>query len=317
MSFGSKNWAEWVIEDEDVVMELLKKAYDSGIRTFDTADMYSNGQSEVLIGKFLKKYNIPRSTVVILTKVYFISDDENGTAATVYSQDPEFENRKGLSRKHIMDAVERSVARLGTYIDVLQVHRFDHETPIEETMGALNDVIKNGQARYIGASSMRAWQFVMMQECAEKHGWQKFISMQNYHNLLYREEEREMIPYCKATNVGLIPWSPIDRGMLAKPRGVESQRLKADKYGEMFASKYSQVEWDIIDRVEEISRKKRVSMAQVAIAWSLSKGTTPTLGFNRPERIDDAIGALKVKLTEAEIKYLEELYVPREVQGLD
>ncbi|CAN6660440.1 putative aryl-alcohol dehydrogenase Aad16p [Trichomonascus vanleenenianus] len=316
MSFGTKQWADWVIEDEELVMQLLKQAYDAGIRTIDTADVYSNGQSEVLVGKFLKKYSIPRSTVVILTKVFFVSDNEKGSTATIYSQDSEFENRKGLSRKHIMDAVERSVSRLGTYIDVLQIHRFDSETPIEETMCALNDVVKSGQVRYIGASSMRAWQFVMMQECAEKNGWHKFISMQNHHSLLYREEEREMNPYCEATKVGLIPWSPLSRGMLARPRTVvDTERFKSDRYGQLSVSKYSQAEWDIIDRVEEIAKKKGVSMAEVAIAWSLSKGNSPILGLNKPERIDEAVAALKVKLTEEETKYLEELYVPKAVEG--
>ncbi|CAN6674256.1 putative aryl-alcohol dehydrogenase Aad16p [Trichomonascus vanleenenianus] len=316
MSFGKKQWADFVIEDEDFVMQLLKKAYDSGIRTFDTADVYSNGASEILIGKFLKKYNIPRSTVVILSKVFFISDNEEGTANTIYSSDPEFVNRMGLSRKHIMDAVERSVHRLGTYMDVLQIHRFDAETPIEETMCALNDVIKSGQVRYIGASSMRAWQFVMMQECAEKNGWHKFISMQNYHNLLYREEEREMIPYCKATNVGLIPWSPVAFGMLARPKTVSSDRVTNSDYYKDNVAKFTQVEWSIIDRVEEVAKKKNVPMAQVAIAWCLAKGDNPIVGFNKLERIDDAVAALKLKLTEEDIKYLEELYVPRAVEGL-
>ncbi|CAN6674890.1 putative aryl-alcohol dehydrogenase Aad16p [Trichomonascus vanleenenianus] len=317
MTFGRKQWADWVIEDEEVVMQLLKQAYDAGIRTIDTADAYSNGRSEELIGKFLKKYNIPRSTVVILSKVYFISDNENGRFVDVWSQDPEFENRKGLSRKHIMDAVERSVSRLGTYIDVLQIHRFDPETPIEETMGALNDVIKSGQVRYIGASSMRAWQFVMMQECAEKNGWHKFISMQNHHSLVYREEEREMIPYCKATNVGLIPWSPLARGMLARPRTVvNTERLKTDEYGKIALSKYTQAEWDIIDRVEEIAKKKGVPMAQIAIAWSLCKGDNPILGLNKPERIGEAVGALKVKLTEEETNYLEKPYMPKAVEDI-
>jgi aryl-alcohol dehydrogenase-like predicted oxidoreductase len=204
MSFGKKDWMDWVEEDEEKVFELLKYAYDNGIRTWDTANMYSYGVSEELIGKFIKKFNIPRSTLVLLTKVYFpLNHPDRDTSALGLV------NRQGLSRKHIMDAVDESVERLGTYIDVYQIHRFDPDANKEEVMCALHDVVKSGKVRYLGASSMRAVEFAQLQFIAEKNGWTRFISMQNFYNLIYREEEREMIPFCNETGVGIIPWSPI------------------------------------------------------------------------------------------------------------
>jgi len=222
-------------------------------------------------------------------------------------------NRQGLSRKHIFDAVEGSVERLGTYIDILQIHRFDPETPKEEIMEALHDVVKSGKSRYIGASTMKAVEFAQLQFVAEKHGWTKFIAMQNFYNLIYREEEREMIPFCRETGVGLIPWSPIARGFLARPLGVDSlrsttdARFKALKLGEATSDQ------EIIRRVEEVSKKKGISMSQLSIAWVLSKGTCPIVGMSKPERIDEAIEALKIKLTDEEIQYLEEAYAPHSV----
>lgn len=219
MSYGKKSWADWVMEDEDQIMEILKKCYDLGLRTFDTANVYSFGYSEVLLGKFIKKFDIPRENIVILSKVYFnveatISD--RAQAKVVWP----FKNREGLSRKHILDAINKSVERLGTYVDVYQIHRLDEGTPKEEIMRALNDVVNQGLARYIGASSMRAVDFAQLQAIADKNGWHKFISMQNHYNLLYREEEREMIPFCKDNifgEVGLIPWSPVARHKFTSP----------------------------------------------------------------------------------------------------
>lgn len=305
MSFGKKSWREWVLEDEEMVMSLLKQAYDSGIRTFDTADMYSDGESERIIGRFLKKYNINRSTVVIFSKCYFLIQDdpslENNALNAI--------NRHGLSRKHIMDAVDASVERLGTYIDLYQIHRYDPDTPREEVMGALNDVVKSGKVRYIGASTMRGVEFAQLQFTAEKNGWTKFISMQNYYNLVYREEEREMIPFCKENGIGLIPWSPIARGVLAKPLGAEaSVRTKTDASISRHALDAIPSNQEVIKRVEKVAKDKGVSMAMVSIAWVLSKGACPIVGFNKPERIEEAIKALSVKFTDEELKYLEVPY---------
>jgi aryl-alcohol dehydrogenase-like predicted oxidoreductase len=308
MSYGKKTWQPWVIEDEEEVFALLKKAYDEGIRTWDTANVYSNGQSEILIGKFLKKYNIPRSTVVILSKCFNRTDDD----ARVEENEYKWINRHGLSRKHIMDAVEKSVERLGTYIDVLQIHRFDPNTPKEETMEALHDVIKSGKVRYIGASSMKAIEFAQLQFVAEKNKWTKFISMQNYYNLMYREEEREMIPFCNETGVGLIPWSPIAKGRLARPLDSFSttDRGATDKNPVPFY----EGDDETVRRVEKVAKDKGISMAQVSIAWTLYKGCCPIVGLGKPERIEEAVAALKVKLTEEELKYLEEEYVAHAVR---
>jgi len=315
MSYGSSQWQEWVL-NEDASLPLLKHAYDSGINTWDTADIYSHGRSEEIIGKALKQYNIPRNRVVILSKCYFGVDNTGGQPqiAVVSTNDGEMVNRVGLSRKHILDAVEDSVKRLGTYIDVLQIHRLDRGTPREEIMRALNDVVESGKVRYIGASSMAAWEFQTLQNIAEKHGWHKFISMQNYHNLIYREEEREMIPYCQDTGVGLIPWSPIARGVLARPYGSrgETTRDKTDKFlNNLYRQKELEADKAVVTRVEEVAKKKGVSMTAVATAWSLYKGCNPIIGLSSKERIDEAVKNIHVKLTEDEVKYLEEPYVPK------
>lgn len=317
MSFGKKYWADWVIEDKEKVFAILKKCYDNGLRTFDTADTYSNGFSEVLLGEFIKKYNIKRDRIVILTKLYFPLDPEipDFTAAKratmpVY----EYINSQGLSRKHIMDAAKASNERLGTYADVIQIHRFDPTTPIEETMEALHDIVKLGYTRYIGASTMKTYQFVMMQNVAENNKWTKFISMQNYFNLLYREEEGEMMEYCKLTNVGVIPWSPNARGVLTRPYGVsgETNRNEKDihrmkKLGLDVLSESDQV---ILKRVEELAGKYNTSMAVISTAYVLSKSYSPIVGFSKPERVDDAIEAFGFyeKLTKEDIAYLEEPY---------
>ncbi|RAL60217.1 hypothetical protein DID88_000837 [Monilinia fructigena] len=298
MSFGSSEWQDWVI-NEDEALPLLKHAYDLGLNTWDTADTYSNGKSEEIIGKALKQYSIPRNKVVILSKCYFgvAEDGSQPLISALSTNDGEMVNRVGLSRKHILDAVDKSVTRLGTYIDVLQIHRLDRDTPREEIMRALNDVVESGKVRYIGASSMAAWEFQTLQNIAEKKGWHKFISMQNYYNLLYREEEREMIPYCRDTGVGLIPWSPIARGALARPlndRGTT--RENSDKM------------------LKALIRSKET------IAWCLSKDSVnPIIGLSSKERIEQAVEAVKFassgKLSAEEIAYLEEGYAPKVVQG--
>ncbi|KFY04700.1 hypothetical protein O988_00580 [Pseudogymnoascus sp. VKM F-3808] len=324
MSYGSSEWWQWVL-NEEAALPLLKHAYDAGITTWDTADMYSNGESERIIGKALTKYNIPRNRVVILTKCYFgVADPEEGQQR-VYATpggnvDPKWVNRIGLSRKHIFDAVDASVERLGTYIDVLQIHRLDHETPREEIMKALNDVVESGKVRYIGASSMAAWEFQTLQNIADKNGWHKFISMQNYYNLLYREEEREMIPYCKDTGVGLIPWSPMARGALARPYDSRSTvREGSDNVLTGVVRKESETDKIVVGRVQELAEKLGVSMARIAIAWALQKGTNPIVGLSSKERIDEAVEAVKWQsgggLTEEDCKYLDDGYAPKHVKG--
>ncbi|RHZ59991.1 aldo/keto reductase [Aspergillus thermomutatus] len=324
MSYGSKQWQDWVL-NEDEALPLIEHAYKRGINTWDTADTYSHGISEEIIGKALKKYSIPRHRVVILTKCYFgVADEGNEGEMPLISacgrNDGDWVNRVGLSRKHIFDAVDASVKRLGTYIDVLQIHRLDRETPREEIMKALNDVIESGKVRYIGASTMAAWEFQSLQNIAARNGWHQFISMQNYHNLLAREEEREMIPYCLDSGVGLIPWSPMARGVLARPWGSRSSvRENTDAALKLLIrSRETEADKAIVERVEEIAKKKGISMAQVAIAWVLSHPKeNPILGLSSKERIDEAVAAVKVQLTPEEIKYLEEPYLPKALTALE
>lgn len=325
MTYGSKQFSDWVIDDEEKVMLILKKCYDNGLRTFDTADVYSNGKSEILLGKFLKKFNIPRERVVILSKVFFPvdSNDPNFSLAK-YSKNeyPEVDyvNSQGLSRKHIFEAVKNSVERLGTYIDVLQIHRLDKETPKEEIMKALNDVVELGHTRYLGASSMKATEFAQLQFIADKHGWAKFISMQNYYNLLYREEEREMIPFCNENifgKVGLIPYSPIARGLLARPsKSTATERFKSDaRINQLGLDKLTDSDETIISRVEQLAKKLGVSMAAVATKWVLSKGAYPIVGVNSEERVDDILAAFTFELEEDDLAKLEEPYVTRPIQS--
>ena len=291
-----------------------------GIRTWDTADVYSHGQSEQIIGKAIKKYNIPREHLVILSKCFFgvTPDQPSNSIGVSSSNEGDLLNQVGLSRKHILDAVDRSVARLGTYIDVLQIHRLDRATPREEIMRALNDVVESGKVRYIGASSMAAWEFQELQNIADRHGWHKFISMQNYYNLLYRGEEDEMIPYCNHTGVGLIPWSPVARGALARPwNSRDTLREKTDNaLKRLVRDRDDKVDEEIINRVEEVAQKIGKNMAQVSIAWCLSKkDVCPIVGLNKKERLDEAVEACKIKLSEEDIKFLEEPYQPKKRQG--
>ncbi|KAK2028418.1 Aldo/keto reductase [Colletotrichum zoysiae] len=318
MAFGSSTWegSLWVLDEEEG-LQLLKAAYENGINTWDTADTYSNGQSEVIIGKALKKFNIPRQKVVILSKIFNPVMDDDSRPASV--NDGPLVNQMGLSRKHIFYAVDRCLERLGTdYIDVLQLHRLDRETPPEEIMRALHEVVQSGKVRYIGASSMYTWEFARLQYIARSNGWTEFISMQPFYNLLYREEEREMLPFCRATGVGVIPWSPIARGLLAKPLSKEGEqgtslRSQTDKKTQKW---FADANLDIVNRVEEIAKKKGVSMALVSTAWVLQQGCYPIVGLTSEERIKDTIGALKVKLSEEECQYLESEYRPRSIQGM-
>ncbi|KAF1959684.1 Aldo/keto reductase [Byssothecium circinans] len=320
MGYGDPSRAGKWVHGEERSLELLKYAFDKGINTWDTADLYSQGKSEEIIGKVIKKYAIPREKLVILTKCYFgvgeeVLNEEGGyDIAAAMTNDGPMVNRVGLSRKHILDAVERSVQRLGTYIDVLQIHRLDRDTPPEEIMRALNDVIESGKVRYIGASSMAAWEFQNLNHVAAKHGWHTFTSMQNLHSLLYREEEREMHPYCTHAGIGLIPWSPLAQGVLARPWGSGSTaRTESDPFSGMLTSDADKA---VVDKVEEVAKKLGVSMAQVATAWSLKKGVHPILGLQSEKRIDEAVEALGVVLSEEDVKVLEEEYKAKSVAPL-
>jgi aryl-alcohol dehydrogenase (NADP+) len=305
MTYGSKAWRSWVL-DEDESRPFFRRAIEAGINFFDTADMYSRGASEEVVGRALRELST-REEVVIATKCFFpIGRGPNGG---------------GLSRKHIMQAIDDSLRRLGVdYIDLYQIHRFDHATPIEETLEALHDVVKAGKARYLGASSMFAWQFAKMLHVAERHGWTRFVSMQPHYNLIYREEEREMLPLCLAEGVGVIPWSPLARGFLAGNRTREKQegsteRSRTDEYAhDMY---YSDSDFDVVERVVELARRREVKPAQIALAWILHKPgiTAPIVGASRLPQLEDAIGALDIRLDAEEVAFLEEPYRPHAVLG--
>lgn len=324
MSYGSKDWAPWVEDDRGKIFEILKYCYDHGLRTYDVADMYSNGLSERLLGEFLAHYKIPRERVVILTKVYFPVDEElemkhgglEAGNAEAAQQELDLANQQGLSRKHILAGVEASCGRLGTYIDVLQLHRLDRETPMEEIMRALNDVVESGKVRYIGASTMRATELADLQAIAERRGWHQFISSQSCHNLLYREDERELIPYLERHGLGMIPWSPNARGILCRPAAdhAKSQRAKTDPTIKRRAMDHLEAqEVEIIDRVQEIADKRGTSMAVVSSAWVLAKGGYPIVGLSSIERVQEILGAAEFSLSEEEIAYLEEPYLPKKM----
>lgn len=316
MAYGNPNWegSPWVLPEAEA-LPLLKKAYDVGINTWETADTYSNGQSEELIGKAMQVYDIPRSKLVIMTKLYYpvLEDDPDARPQPALNEGP-LVNQMGLSRKHIFEAVEGSLRRLGTsYIDVLQLHRLDAETSPDEIMRALHDLVVMGKVHYLGASSMRCWQFARLQYTAKSHGWTTFTSMSGLHNLLYREEEREMNPFCRAEGIGLIPWSPVARGLLARPWTQETERSRQDaKTKRWFRGGQNKL---IVDRVEQIARTKGCTMSSVALAWLLSRGSCPIVGLSTLERIEAISEVFSVHLTESEIASLEELYQPLQVEA--
>jgi aryl-alcohol dehydrogenase-like predicted oxidoreductase len=297
---GSHNWAL----NEEESAPFLRQALDLGINFFDTANVYSAGASEEVVGRFLKA-NARRESVVIATKAHGVMRDEP--------------NGRGLSRKAILFELDESLRRLGTdYVDLYQTHRWDYDTPIEETLEALHDVVKSGKVRYIGASSMYAWQFTKALYLADLRGWTRFVSMQNYYNLLYREEEREMMALCQSEGVGVIPWSPLGRGRLARPwQGESTKRLETDQFGKVLYSETEENDRKIIDRLGELSEKRGVPRAQLALAWMLSKPyvTAPIVGATKQHHLTDAVAALAVKLTAPEIASLEELYAPHPVLG--
>ncbi|EED15849.1 aldo/keto reductase, putative [Talaromyces stipitatus ATCC 10500] len=322
MSLGHKDWQPWVIEEEEALI-ILKAAYDRGVNTWNTANVYSNGISEEIIGKAIRNFQIPREKLVIMTQCSSWVGDSPKSRAWLYREkcaaSKDFVNQGGLSRKALFSAVEASLQRLGVeYIDLLQIHRFDYNTPVEEVMEALHDLIKSGKVRYIGASSMWTYQFAMMQHCAETNGWTKFISMQNHYNLLYREEEREMNKFCNETGVGLVPWAPLCRGYLARPVASPqpSDRAAAEqKMGRILSVGHTETDHAIINRVEEIAQKRGWKMSTVALAWITKRVSSPIIGFSTVERIDEALSAKDKKLTAEEEEYLEELYESRAVQG--
>jgi aryl-alcohol dehydrogenase-like predicted oxidoreductase len=304
MGFGNGSDRPWVV-DEDAAEPIVRTAVEGGITFFDTADTYSAGASEVATGRLLPKF-LSRDEMVVATKVYMpMTAGENGG---------------GLSAKHIHSAIDASLKRLGMdHVDLYQIHRWDHRTPIEETMGALHDVVRAGKARYIGASSMFAWQFAKAQHVAEQHGWTRFVSMQNHYNLLYREEEREMIPLCLDQGIGVLPWSPLARGVLTGTRTRDGQRHTTRASTDQFTDYlYSQpTDFDVVDRVEAVAAGRGVPMAQVAMAWLLQRPgvTAPIVGSTKAQHLTDALAAEQLTLDDDEIAKLEEPYVPHPVLG--
>ena len=304
MTYGSSQWREWVLNEPES-KPFFKRAIEAGINFFDTANMYSDGVSEEVTGRALREFG-KRDELVVATKVFNpMRPDPNG---------------KGLSRKAIMTEIDHSLKRLAMdYVDLYQTHRWDYETPIEETMEALHDVVKAGKALYIGASSMYAWQFAKAQSVADQHGWTRFVSMQNHYNLVYREEEREMIPLCIDQGVGLIPWSPLARGFLAGNRnkndGGQTSRAKTDAYARNMY--YQEDDFAVAQRLSEVAKARGLSNTQVALAWMLTKPgiSAPIVGASKMNHLDEAISSLDVKLSEEEIKQLEEPYKPHLILG--
>ena len=304
MTYGSTKWRDWVL-DEQEARPFYKRALELGITFFDTADMYSVGASEEVTGRALRDF-AKRDEVVVATKVF-----------NRMGPDP---NAAGLSRKHIMSGIDGSLRRLGMdYVDLYQIHRWDPETPIEETLEALNDVVRSGKARYIGASSMWAWQFAQALSLSDSRGWARFVSMQNHYNLIYREEEREMIPLCIDQGIGIIPWSPLARGFLAGNRTAEHKGATTRSKSDEFAHKmyYQDADFTVVDRVTDVAKAIGKTMPQTALAWMLSKShvTAPIVGASKMPHLEQAVDALSIKLTEDQVRTLEEPYRPHPVLG--
>ncbi|KAH0584704.1 hypothetical protein H2248_010232 [Termitomyces sp. 'cryptogamus'] len=316
MSFGSPAWANWVIGEESA-FKVLDAAWELGINTIDTANVYSNGESERIIGKWIEQNKIPRERLIIATKCHGLvgNSPDVRTALNPHLRDHrDYINQSGLSRAAIFNAVDASLQRLKlSYIDLLQIHRFDPRTPVVETMKALHDLVQSGKVRYIGASSMRSWQFALMNDIADKHGWTKFVSMQNEYSLLYREEEREMNAYCNYHGIGLIPWAPLAAGVLARPLEVSTTRSDSTK-NTPFYNEITSADREIVRRVAEIAKKKGVKQGQVALAWVQVKVASPIVGVSSVERLKEAI-TTGIELNEEEIKYLEDPYQPKPVRG--
>ena len=304
MTYGSPQWREWVLTEEQG-RPFFQRALELGINFFDTANMYSLGVSEEITGRALRDF-ARRDEIVIATKVFYPMGSKP--------------NQGGLSRKHIMDAIDASLRRLGTdFVDLYQIHRLDKETPIAETLEALHDIVKAGKARYIGASSMYAWQFAQALYLADRRGWTRFVTMQNHYNLVYREEEREMIPLCREEGIGIIPWSPLARGFLAGSRGPNktgsTSRAQTDKIAhDMY---FQPGDFTIVDRVAELAKRREVPPAQLALAWVLHQSgvTAPIIGASKMYQLEEAVAALDLKLSREECSFLEEPYQPHPVLG--
>ncbi len=305
MSYGDRQWREWIL-DEGQAEPIVRRAVEHGVIFFDTANMYSHGVSEEITGRLLGKFFSRRDDYVLATKVYL-----------PMGPGP---NDRGLSRKHILSAVDDSLRRLDTdYIDLYQIHRWDNETPIDETMEVLHDVLRAGKVRYLGASSMSTWQFAKAQHSAQRHGWTQFVSMQNHYNLLYREEEREMIPLCLDMGIGVIPWSPLARGWLTGSRSRSGERHTTRAKNDAFANQlYDESDFDVIDAVIELAAERDLPPAQIALAWLLLKPgvAAPIVGATKVGHLGDALAALDVRLTDAELHHLETRYRPHAVKGL-
>jgi 1-deoxyxylulose-5-phosphate synthase len=304
MTYGASKWRDWVLDEQDA-RPFFRRAIELGINFFDTANMYSLGMSEEVTGRALKDF-ARREDVVVATKVF----NPMGPGP----------NARGLSRKHIMDAIDGSLKRLGVeYVDLYQIHRWDPETPLEETLEALNDIVRAGKARYIGASSMYAWQFTKALLLAEAHGWTRFVSMQNHYNLVYREEEREMIPLCVDQGIGVIPWSPLARGFLAGNRTQEKSGVTTRSKSDEFAHRmyYQSEDFTIVDRVKAVSETIGKTMPQVALAWMLSKPyiTAPIVGASKPAHLEQAVDAVSIRLATEQLNSLEAPYRPHAILG--
>jgi len=305
MTYGSSKWRNWVL-DEEQSLPFVKRALEAGIDFFDTADVYSLGTSEEVLGNTLRTCGVRRESVVIATKVFSTMSDEV--------------NDRGLSRKHILDSIDGSLRRLKMeYVDLYQIHRWDPATSIEETLEALNDVVRSGKARYIGASSMFAWQFAKALFTSELHGWSRFISMQNHYNLVYREEEREMIPLCIDRGIGLIPWSPMARGFFGDNRYQQGGGVTVRAQNDEFAGRlyYRPEDFRVAERAWEVAKEHGASASQIALAWNLSKPyvTAPIIGASKLEHLNQSVAALEIKLAPEEITRLEEFYQPHPVLG--
>jgi aryl-alcohol dehydrogenase (NADP+) len=304
MTYGTPAWRPWVLSEADS-RPFIRRALELGITFFDTADMYSQGVSEEIVGRAVRDF-ARRDQVVIATKAFFPMGDGP--------------NDRGLSRTHLLEAIDGSLRRLGTdHVDLYQIHRWDPDTPIEETLEALHDIVKAGKARYFGASSMYAWQFARALHLADRHGWTRFVSMQNHYNLIYREEEREMLPLCRFEGIGVIPWSPLARGFLAGNRRREdwgdTARAKTDDYGQKLY--YSEADFTVAARVAEVAAARGVKPIQIALAWVVAQPgiTSPIIGASRLEHLDDAVAALDITLSDDERRLLEAPYVPHAVLG--
>ena len=306
MSYGSPTWREWVL-DEEQSRPFYRRAFEYGLNFFDTADMYSLGVSEEVLGRAVREFS-SRSQVVIATKAFYRMG--------------EGPNDRGLSRKHLFDAIDGSLRRLGTdYVDLFQIHRWDPATPIEETLRALDDIVRAGKALYVGSSSCFAWELAQALALADRHGWTRFVSMQNHYNLVYRAEEREMIPLCRKEGIAILPWSPLARGFLAGNRKVVAQgdtvRARTDDFAHQMY--YQEADFEIADRCSELGRQRGISSAEVALAWLRQQPgvTAPIVGATKLEQLDEAVHSLSVTLDESEMQFLEERYQPHRVLGID